>query len=62
MPEDFGKIIDDKPISRRKHLSADDIDLPARHIGVKAIDKDGNESLVTPYVQNPRQKRTIQTY
>ncbi len=30
--------------------------------GVKAIDKDGNESLVSPYVQNPRQKRTIQTY
>ncbi len=30
--------------------------------GVKAIDKDGNESLVSPYVQAPRQKRTIQTY
>jgi hypothetical protein len=30
--------------------------------GVKAIDKDGNESLVSPYVQAPRNKRTIQTY
>ena len=30
--------------------------------GVKAIDKEGNESLVSPYVQAPRQKRTIQTY
>jgi hypothetical protein len=30
--------------------------------GVKAIDKEGNESLVTPYVQPPRTKRTIQTY
>jgi len=30
--------------------------------GVKAIDRDGNESLVSPYVQAPRQKRTIQTY
>jgi hypothetical protein len=30
--------------------------------GVKAIDKDGNESLVAPYVQPARLKRTIQTY
>jgi hypothetical protein len=30
--------------------------------GVKAIDKEGNESLVSPYVQAPRQKRTIHTY
>lgn len=30
--------------------------------GVKAIDKDGNESLTTPYVQAPRQKRKIETY
>jgi len=30
--------------------------------GIKAIDKDGNESLVAPYVQTPRAKRTIQTY
>jgi hypothetical protein len=30
--------------------------------GVKAVDKDGNESLVTPYVQVPRPKRTIPVY
>ncbi|MBZ5606152.1 MAG: M20/M25/M40 family metallo-hydrolase [Acidobacteriia bacterium] len=30
--------------------------------GVKAIDKDGNESLVSPYVQAPRAKRKIETY
>jgi hypothetical protein len=30
--------------------------------GVKAIDKDGNESLVAPYVQPARLKRTIETY
>lgn len=30
--------------------------------GVKAIDKEGNESLVSPYVQAPRTKRVIQTY
>jgi len=29
---------------------------------VKAIDKDGNESLATAYVQNPREKRTISVY
>jgi hypothetical protein len=28
--------------------------------GVKAIDKDGNESLVSPYVQPPRQKRKVE--
>ncbi len=30
--------------------------------GVKAIDKDGNESLVSPYVQAPRVKRKIEVY
>lgn len=30
--------------------------------GVKAIDKDGNESLVSPYVQPARAKRKIATY
>ncbi len=30
--------------------------------GVKAIDKDGNESLTSPYVQAPREKRKIETY
>ncbi len=30
--------------------------------GVKAIDKEGNESLVSPYVAAPRAKRKIETY
>ncbi len=30
--------------------------------GIKAIDKDGNESLVSPYVAAPRVKRKIETY
>jgi hypothetical protein len=30
--------------------------------GVKAIDKEGNESLTSPYVQGPRQKRKIEVY
>src|SRR5262249_44526652 len=38
-------------------VSIDDVVL-----GVKAIDKDGNESLVSPYVQAPRTKRKIETY
>lgn len=30
--------------------------------GIKAVDKDGNESLTSPYVQPARQKRKIDTY
>jgi Peptidase family M28 len=30
--------------------------------GVKAVDKDGNESLVSPYIQVPRAKRPIPVY
>ena len=35
---------------------------PPSAVGVKAIDKDGNESLVSPYVQAPRVKRKIEVY
>jgi hypothetical protein len=40
-----------------KDVSIDDV-----IFGVKAIDRDGNESLVTPYVPGPRQKLEIETY
>lgn len=40
-----------------KDVSIDDV-----VFGVKAIDKDGNESLVTPYVAPPRVKAEIETY
>ena len=40
-----------------KDVSIDDV-----IFGVKAIDRDGNESLVTPYVPAPRQKIEIETY
>ena len=40
-----------------KDVSVDDV-----IFGVKAIDKDGNESLVTPYVPAPRQRAEIETY
>jgi len=39
-----------------------DVSIDEYVFGVRAVDKDGNESLVAPYVQGPRQKRTIQTY
>ena len=40
-----------------KDVSIDDV-----IFGVKAIDRDGNESLVAPYVPGPRQKAVIDTY
>ncbi len=40
-----------------KDVSIDDV-----VFGVKAVDRDGNESLVAPYVNGPRQKIEIETY
>ena len=40
-----------------KDVSIDDL-----RFGVKAIDNDGNESLVAPYVYPPRTKREIPVY
>ncbi len=40
-----------------KNVSVDDV-----VFGVKAIDRDGNESLVSPYVPSPRPKTEIETY
>jgi hypothetical protein len=40
-----------------KDVSVDDV-----IFGVKAVDRDGNESLVSPYVPAPRQKTEIETY
>ncbi|MBZ5607751.1 MAG: M28 family peptidase [Acidobacteriia bacterium] len=40
-----------------KNVSVDDV-----IFGVKAIDRDGNESLVSPYVPGPRTKTEIETY
>jgi Zn-dependent M28 family amino/carboxypeptidase len=42
--------------------SFSDVSIDEMVFGVKAIDKDGNESLVTPYVQAPRAKRKIEVY
>ena len=40
-----------------KDVSIDDV-----IFGVKAVDRDGNESLVSPYVPGPRQRLEIETY
>ncbi|MGA3185706.1 MAG: M20/M25/M40 family metallo-hydrolase [Bryobacteraceae bacterium] len=42
--------------------SLPDVSIDDLVFGVKAIDKDGNESMVSPYVQAPRAKRKIETY
>jgi len=39
-----------------------DVSIDEVVFGIKAVDKDGNESLVAPYIQPPRPKRTIQVY
>jgi hypothetical protein len=39
-----------------------DVSIDDLVFGVKAIDKDGNESLVSPYVQAPRVKRKIEVF
>lgn len=39
-----------------------DVSVDDSVFGVAAVDKDGNESLVTPYVQTPRLGRPIATY
>jgi hypothetical protein len=39
-----------------------DVSIDELVFGVKAIDKDGNESMVSPYVQAPRVKRKIEVY
>ncbi len=39
-----------------------DVSIDEVVFGIKAIDKDGNESLVSPYVQAPRAKRKIEIY
>jgi hypothetical protein len=39
-----------------------DVSIDDLVFGVKAIDKDGNESLVSPYIQVPRAKKKVETY
>ena len=39
-----------------------DVSIDEARFGVKAIDNDGNESLVAPYVYPPREKREVPVY
>lgn len=45
-----------------KEYTLPDVSIDELVFGVKAVDKDGNESLVNSYIGPPRPKRTIQTY
>jgi len=39
-----------------------DVSIDDTIFGVKAVDRDGNESLVAPYVEGPRRKLEVETY
>jgi Peptidase family M28 len=49
-------------VGKATEYTLPDVSIDDLVFGVKAIDKDGNESLVSPYVQAPRMKRKIEVY
>jgi hypothetical protein len=49
-------------VGKTMEYALPDVSIDELVFGVKAIDKDGNESLVSPYVQAPRAKRKIEVY
>jgi hypothetical protein len=49
-------------VGKATEYTLPDVSIDDLVFGVKAIDKDGNESLVSPYVQAPRVKRKIEVY
>jgi Zn-dependent M28 family amino/carboxypeptidase len=49
-------------VGKTMEYTLPDVSIDDLVFGVKAIDKDGNESLVSPYVQAPRAKRKIEVY
>jgi hypothetical protein len=49
-------------VGKATEYTLPDVSIDDLVFGVKAIDKDGNESLVSPYVQAPRAKRKIEVY
>jgi Peptidase family M28 len=49
-------------VGNRNEYVLKDVSIDEFRFGVKAIDSDGNESLVAPYVYPPRQKREIPVY
>ncbi|MEO8027325.1 MAG: M20/M25/M40 family metallo-hydrolase [Bryobacteraceae bacterium] len=48
-------------VGKAKDVTLPDVSIDEWTFGVKAIDKDGNESLVTSFVPTPRPRRVIQT-
>jgi Peptidase family M28 len=49
-------------VGNRNEYLLKDVSIDESRFGVKAIDSDGNESLVSPYVYPPRVKREIPVY
>jgi Peptidase family M28 len=49
-------------VGNRNEYLLKDVSIDEFRFGVKALDSDGNESLVAPYVYPPRQKREIPVY
>jgi Zn-dependent M28 family amino/carboxypeptidase len=49
-------------VGKLNEYTLKDVSIDDTFFGVKAIDRDGNESLVSPYVPGPRQKLEIETY
>lgn len=45
-----------------KEFTIPDVNIDELVFGVKAVDKDGNESLVAPYIPTSREKRVVATY
>ena len=46
-------------VPKGQHLLLPNVSIDRYVFGVKAVDKDGNESLVAPYVATPRGKRSV---
>lgn len=49
-------------VGKATEFTVPDVSIDEMVFGVKAVDKDGNESLVSPYVTPGRQKRVIEVY
>ena len=49
-------------VGKANEYTFSDLSIDELVFGVKAVDKDGNESLVSPYVPVGRPKRVIETY
>jgi hypothetical protein len=49
-------------VGNKTEFSLPDVSIDEWVFGIKAVDKEGNESLVSPYVPPPREKKTVEVY